>query len=241
VEGGINGAHGGAVCHDKALPRLWRESRGGIPHTKGAEETLGIRCLDETGCAVRAVTDELAAQILCNFTFIRALEAVEHVVFKLLQHCQRWAANQAVVHMGTDINICCVSVIRCAFPHRLLKSNVGEAHTLEVTVEGLVESSRGARHAVKWAQDFVDHVFVLIVWGARRGANEEPTIDTFGKAVCLNESLSEVAAVELPILRSGKRDHHARRSRPWCGTECIIVVNILLHTKTLYDEACFEA
>jgi hypothetical protein len=48
---------------------------------------------------------------------------------------------------------------------------------------------------IKWAQDFVDHVFVLIVWGARRRVDEEPTIDTFGKVVCLNESLSEVAAV----------------------------------------------
>jgi hypothetical protein len=49
----------------------------------------------------------------------------------------------------------------------------------------------------------VDHVFVLIVWGVRRGSDEEPAIDTFGKAVCLNESLNEIAAVELPILRSG--------------------------------------
>jgi hypothetical protein len=64
VEGGINGAHGGAVCHHKALPRLkWRECRGGIPHTKSVEETLLIRCLDESRCAVKAVTNELTAQI----------------------------------------------------------------------------------------------------------------------------------------------------------------------------------
>jgi len=142
--------------------------------------------------------------------------------------------------MGTYINIRGVSVIRCALPYRLLKSNMGEAHTLKVTVKGFVESSRRAGHAVEWAQDLVDHVFVLIVRGARRGADEKPAIDTFRQAVCLNESLSEIAPVELPILRSGERDHHARRSRSRGRAECIIVVNILFHTKPLYDEACFE-
>ena len=106
---------------------------------------------------------------------------------------------------------------------------MGKAHTLDVTIEGLVECSRRDGHAVKWAQDFVDKMFVtvLVVWGARREEDEEPAINTFGKAAHWNENLSEVTAVELPILRSGKGDHHARSSRPLCGTECIIVVNIL--------------
>jgi hypothetical protein len=60
------------------LPGLkWCESRGGIPHTKCAEEDPGIYSLDKAGCTVREVTDELAAQTLCKFTLISALEVIE--------------------------------------------------------------------------------------------------------------------------------------------------------------------
>jgi hypothetical protein len=62
----------------------------------------------------------------------------------------------------------------------------------------------------------------------RREADEKPAIDTFWKVVRFNQSLSEVSAVELPILRGSKRDHHAPSSSPLCGTECIIVFKILL-------------
>jgi len=53
-----------------------------IPHSKGAEEAFGIGCLYDLRGTDGSITDELAAEILCDWALVSASKALEQSRFE---------------------------------------------------------------------------------------------------------------------------------------------------------------
>jgi len=48
-----------------------------VPHVKGAEEAFDIGCLYELKGTIGSIADELAAEILCEWSLVSASKALE--------------------------------------------------------------------------------------------------------------------------------------------------------------------
>ena len=183
----------------------------------------------------------MAAEILCDWALVSASKALEQSRFEFAHDQERRASDEAIIDVTADYNVSSIFSIGGAAPHRFFEPGVRKPLTFEVTIKCFVKGARAGGDTIEGSENLVYNTRGVGVWRAWRGRDEESAINALWQAICLNECLCKVNAVKFQILRSSNGDDGPSGCTARCGAESVIVVDVLLHFETLYDQASFES
>ena len=122
-----------------------------IPHVNGAEDAFGIGCLHELRVKIGSITDELAAEILCDW----ALKALEQSRLEFAHDQERGASDEAIIDVTADYNVSSIFSIGGAAPHRFFEPGVRKPFTFEVIIKCFVKGARAGGDTIEGSENLV--------------------------------------------------------------------------------------
>ena len=142
--------------------------------------------------------------------------------------------------MTADYNVSSIfSIGRAAT--QIYEPGVRKPLTFEVTIKYFMQGAQAGGDTIEGVEHLVYNTRGAGMWRAWRGRDEELAIDALWQVICLNGCLCKVNTVKFQIFCSSNGDDGPSGCTARCGAESVIVVYVLLHFESLYDEASFES
>jgi len=136
-----------------------------------------------------------------------------------------------------DYNVSSIFSIGGTAPHMFfIIPGVRKSLIYEVTIMCFAQDAWARGDTIEGSEHLVYNTRGVDVWRAWRGRDEESAIDALWQAICLYACLCKVNAVKFQVLCISNGDDGLSGYTAQCGTEGVVLVDVLMHFEALYDE-----